>query len=69
MRTFIYGKWHAWEAVAGILLSDEDTKELSSFKNWDSCVNWLYLNGDKPAARALNNHLKQLEAKNAPSSS
>ena len=60
MKTFIFGKWHAWESNGKILLSNEDTKELLSFANTDDCINWLYITaGDKPAARALNNHVKE----------
>lgn len=59
MKPFIFGKWHAWQGVAAILLSDEDTKTLREFKDPDSVVNWLYLTAkDKDAARALNAHIK-----------
>jgi hypothetical protein len=50
---FIFGKWHAWQ-MATFLLSDESTKTLRSFPDVDRCINWLFLNGEKDAARALN---------------
>lgn len=49
----IFGKWHAWQG-ATFLLSDEETKTLRSFLDIDYCVNWLWLNGEKEAARELN---------------
>lgn len=58
MKPFIHGHWHAWQAVAGVLLSNESTKQLRSFKDADACINWLYLNGEKDTARALNGHVK-----------
>jgi hypothetical protein len=60
MKAFEHGKWHAWEGTVGILLSDEDEKKLRQFKTADDCINWLFLdkNGDKDAARALNQHIK-----------
>ena len=53
--TFEFDNWHLWEATKGFLLSDESIKKLYSFKTIDQAVNWLYLNGYKDAARALNN--------------
>ena len=53
---FISGKWHAWDATSikpGILLSDEDTKTLRRFDTVDDAVTWLYVNGEKLAARAM----------------
>jgi len=50
---FIFGKWHGWQA-ANYMLSDEETKQLREFPDVDSCVNWLFINGEKEAARALN---------------
>jgi hypothetical protein len=58
MKAFTFGHWHAWQGTAHILLSDQDTQHLRYFGTLDECVNWLYLNGDKPAARALNAHAK-----------
>ena len=49
----IFGKWYAWQGTT-FLLSDEETKTLHSFRNIDDCVNWLWLNGEKEAARELN---------------
>jgi hypothetical protein len=51
---FICGKWHAWDGTAGVLLSDEDTKTLRSFPTVDDCITWLYGEGERIAARALN---------------
>lgn len=59
MKTgFIFNHWHAWQGAAGILLSDESTKKLREFPDVDACINWLFLSGDRPAARALNAHVK-----------
>lgn len=54
MKPFIFNHWHAWESNGKILLSDENIKRLRQFNSIDDCVNWLYLNGDKDAARQLN---------------
>lgn len=59
MRKLIAGNWHAWDSVGGISLSDENTKTLRHFQDIDQCVNWLYLNGHKDAARAVNKHWKE----------
>lgn len=59
MKPFIYGKFHAWESNSKILLSNEETKHLREFASLDDCINFLFLNGDKEAARALNLHKKQ----------
>lgn len=59
MKPFIFGKWHAWEGTAHVILSNEDIKELHYFANTDNMVNWLYLIAkDEDAARALNAHVK-----------
>lgn len=44
MFTFISAdnRFHIWAATKGFLLSDENTKQLLSFKTLDDCVNWLY---------------------------
>ena len=54
----ITGKWHAWLVDKGVLLSNEETKQLRDFKDVDSVVNWLYTYGEKEAARIVNNTLK-----------
>lgn len=54
MKAFTYQHWHAWQGVGGILLSDERIKQLREFATVDDVINWLYLHGEKPAARALN---------------
>jgi hypothetical protein len=59
MKAFIFGKWHAWESNGKVLLSNEETKQLQEFKTIDDCINWLFINGEKEAARALNSHKKQ----------
>ncbi|MGH9917092.1 MAG: hypothetical protein ACRD63_17625 [Pyrinomonadaceae bacterium] len=58
MKTFISGKWHAWQGTAQVMLSDESTKTLRAFPDADGAINWLFLNGEKQAARALNAHIK-----------
>lgn len=40
------------------MLSDENAKKLREFDTVDAAINWLFLNGAKPAARALNAHKK-----------
>lgn len=60
MKPFIHGLWHAWQGVEGVLLSHEGVKQLRVFKDADACINWLYLNCAKDAARALNAHVKAL---------
>ena len=57
MKPLIFGKWHFWQAVGGFLLSNEETKELKSFKSIDGAVNWLFF-VDKEAARAINKGAK-----------
>jgi hypothetical protein len=54
---FEYDNWHLWDATKGYLLSDESLKRLYSFNTIDQAINWLFLNGHKDAARALNNKL------------
>jgi hypothetical protein len=56
MKPWIFGKWHAWQGNNAILLSDEDNKQLSSFPDIDTAINWLYWSGNSRAARALNHH-------------
>lgn len=56
MRAFIFQHWHAWQGAGAVMLSNEDTKELHDFPNVDACINWLFINGHKEAARALNAH-------------
>ena len=58
MRPFIHGRWHIWQGTAQILVSDEDTKILREYDNTDAVINWLFLNGHREAARALNTHVK-----------
>jgi hypothetical protein len=57
MKPTIFGKWHFWQAVGGFLLSNEETKELTSFKTVDAAVNFLFF-ADKEAARFINKQFK-----------
>lgn len=62
MKPFAFEQWHAWQNDnpfhPRILLSDESTKKLAEFKTTDDAINWLFLNGHKACARALNDHVK-----------
>lgn len=58
MKPFIFNHWHCWESNSKILLSDESVKKLHYFKSTDDCINWLWLEGHKDAARALNKHVE-----------
>lgn len=60
MKSFEFKDWHCWESNGKILLSDESVKKLRYFKNTDDCINFLWLEGYKDAARALNKHVKEL---------
>jgi hypothetical protein len=61
MKPFIFNHWHAWQTIPNgkILLSDENTKKLLQFNIIDDCINWLYLNGEKECARALNSAINK----------
>lgn len=69
MTTATYANWHAWENgnpfAPRVLLSDEDIKQLRYFHTWDDAINWLYLNGNKEAARAINSQIKADTIKNS----
>jgi hypothetical protein len=62
MKPFSHNQWHVWSAnnpfKPQILVSDEDNKKLYSFKTTDDAINWLYIEGFKETARALNSHIK-----------
>lgn len=58
IKPFEFGKWHVWQGVASIMMSDESSKQLREFKTPDDCINWLFQFGCKEAARALNAHVK-----------
>lgn len=63
IKPFINGHWHAWQGTpwkgsSPVMLSNEETKELQEFETPDTCINWLFVNGHKEAARALNAHIK-----------
>jgi hypothetical protein len=61
MEPFIFNHWHAWQTIPNgkILLSDENIKKLYQFNIIDDCINWLYLNGEKECARALNSAINK----------
>ena len=54
MISFIHGDWHGWQSNGQFLLSDESAKRLRYFANVDDAITWLFMNGAKEAARALN---------------
>lgn len=58
MKPWEFKNWQAWEGTAHILLSDQSNADLTYHKNTDDVVNYLYLTGNKEAARSLNAHLK-----------
>jgi hypothetical protein len=51
--THIFHQWHFWTGTQ-FMASDERTKTLMAFKDANDCINWLFLNGHKDAARSLN---------------
>lgn len=60
IANFEFGRWQAWQGTAHVILSDSNgSYELQYFDNADNCVNWLFLNGHKDAARALNAQVKK----------
>ena len=59
--TFQYEKWHAWESNSQYLLSDENEKKLRTFKSTDDCINWLFLNKQLAAARAMHAHIEGIK--------
>jgi hypothetical protein len=54
MLHFIHNDWHGWQGSNAFLLSDESQKQLHSFENADMAITWLWMQGNKDAARALN---------------
>ena len=63
LAPFISGDWHAWQGAlwngdSPVMLSNEATKDLQEFETVDKCINWLFVNDHKEAARALNAHFK-----------
>ena len=63
MKPFIFEQWQAWDKQnpftdKPIYLSDENNGILREFATVDDTINWLFVNGHKPAARALNRHVK-----------
>lgn len=59
IKPFEFGNWHAWQGTAKVMLSDESVKQLREFETVDDCINWLFINDHKDAARALNAHAKE----------
>lgn len=55
MTAFIHDDWHGWQSNGQFLLSDEKVKHLRYFADTDAAITWLYLEGYRDAARALNN--------------
>jgi len=53
MFTHIFHDWHFWQGTQ-FMCSEENAKRLYAFDNIDACINWLFLNGHKDAARSLN---------------
>lgn len=47
MGAFIYGRWRGWHGTGAYMLSDEG-------RDIDAAVSWLWLEGERDAARALN---------------
>lgn len=50
-----YKNWVLWHAN-GYMLSNTNTQELGQFKTFDEVINYLYLSGEKCAARFFNNN-------------
>ena len=49
----IFKHWHVWRGN-GVMLSNENTKELKQFNTLDDVINYLFLNGERNAARYFN---------------
>ena len=60
--SFEFEHWHAWVSQNGVYLSDENTKTLRELSGWDAAINWLFLNDQRPAARAMNLHVKEAQS-------
>lgn len=59
IANFEFGRWQAWQGTAHVLLSDSSgVYQLGYFATVDDAINWLYGNGHRDAARALNKHVK-----------
>jgi hypothetical protein len=54
MNGFTHNDWHGWQSNGQFLLSDEKVKHLRYFADTDAAITWLYLEGHRDAARALN---------------
>jgi hypothetical protein len=62
MITFTHNDWHGWQSNGQFLLSDENVKHLRYFADTDAAITWLYLEGYRDAARALNTASKLVDA-------
>lgn len=58
MLHFTHNDWHGWESNGQFLLSDEKVKHLRYFQDATTAMAWLYLEGYRDAARALNKAYK-----------
>lgn len=50
----IFKNWHLWQSNNCYLLSDESIKKLRSFRSFNDAINWLFLSGEREAARYFN---------------
>ena len=62
MTPLQFNNWHAWAGTAGILLSNETTKRLQQFDTIDDVINWLFITGEREAARHFNS-MKEIKTK------
>jgi hypothetical protein len=60
--THTFNTWHFWQGTS-FLASEETQKRLFSFRSIDDCVNYLFLSGEKAAARSLQQAKRAYEAK------
>lgn len=62
MKPFIFEHWAIWNNDnpfhPRVMVSDESIKKLREFKTHDDAINWLFMDGHKDCARALNAHIK-----------
>lgn len=58
MKPFASENVHVWQGTAHILC-DTQKHGLTYFKTTDETVNFLFLNGYREEARALNAHIKE----------
>lgn len=64
---FIHEPYHIWGNTQGhILVSNESTKVLTRHNSVQATINYLFLNGAKDAARALDKHVKETQIPQIP---